>query len=52
MQKLGKRTRTTETRTTSRIQEIEERISHRGDSIEEIDTSVKENANKILIKIF
>ena len=50
MENLGKPTRTTETSITNRIQEIEERISGAEDSIEEIDSLVKENtkSNKFL----
>ena len=43
MENLGKRTGTTETSITNRIQEIEERISGDEDTIEEIDSLVKEN---------
>ena len=43
MENLGKRTGTAEVSITNRIQEMEERISGIEDTIEEIDTSVKEN---------
>ena len=42
MENLGKQTGTTKTSITNRIQEIEERISGTEDTIEEIDTLVKE----------
>jgi uncharacterized coiled-coil protein SlyX len=45
MENLGKRTGTTDTRITNRIQEIEKRISNVCDTIKEINTSVKENVN-------
>jgi methyl-accepting chemotaxis protein len=45
MENLGKRLGITEVGTTNRIQEIEERISGVEDTIEEIDTTVKENSN-------
>ena len=50
MENLGKWIGTTETNITNRIQEIEERISGTEDSIEEIDSLVKENtkSNKFL----
>ena len=50
MENLGKRTGTTETSITNRIQEIEERISGIEDTIEEIDSLIKENikSNKFL----
>ena len=50
MENLGKWTGTTETSITNRIQEIEERISGTEDSIEEIDSLIKENSksNKFL----
>ena len=50
MEKLGKWTGTTETSITNRIQEIEERISDTEDTIEEIDSLIKENSksNKLL----
>jgi predicted nucleic acid-binding Zn-ribbon protein len=44
MGNLGKSTGTTDTRINNRIQEIEERISGAEDTIENIDTTVKENA--------
>jgi predicted RNase H-like nuclease (RuvC/YqgF family) len=47
MENLGKRTGTTDTNITKRIQEMEERISGVKNTIEEIDTSVKENEKKI-----
>ena len=43
MENLSKRTGTTDTSITNRIQEMEERIAGLEDRIEEIDTSVKEN---------
>ena len=43
MKNLGKRTGTTDRSITNRIQEIKERPSCVEDTIEEIDTSVKEN---------
>jgi BMFP domain-containing protein YqiC len=43
VEKLGKRTRTTNASITNRIQELEERISGMRETIEEIDTSIKEN---------
>lgn len=46
---LGKRTGTTGTSITSKVQEVEERIPRTEDIIEETDTSVKENAKS---KIF
>jgi hypothetical protein len=42
---LGKRKGTTDASITNIIQETEERISGGEDTIEEIDTSVKENVN-------
>ena len=50
MENLGKWTGTTETSITNRIQEIEERISGTEDTIEEIDSFIKENikSNKLL----
>ena len=42
--KLGKRSGVINTSITNRIQETEERISGAGDTIENIDTTVKENA--------
>ena len=49
---LGKRSGTIDASITNRIQEIEERISGAEDTIESIDTTVKENAKckKILIQ--
>ena len=44
MVNLGKRIGRTNVNTTSKIQEMEERISGVEDIIEEIDTSVKEKA--------
>ena len=43
MKNLGKRTRTTETSITNRIQEKEERLSDAEDTIEEIHSLIKEN---------
>ena len=43
MENLGKRTETTESSITNRIQEIEERISDSEDTIEKINALVKEN---------
>jgi regulator of replication initiation timing len=43
MDNLEKRSRATDARITNRIQEIEERISDIKDTIENTDTSVKEN---------
>ena len=43
MENLGKRTETTESSITNRIQEIEERISESEDTIEKINTLIKEN---------
>jgi hypothetical protein len=40
----GKRTRTTDENITNRIQEVEQRISGIEDTIEEIDTLIRENA--------
>ena len=50
MENLGKWTKTTETSITNRLQEIEERISGVEETIEEIDSLVKENtkSNKFL----
>ena len=45
MENLGKRTGITEV-ITNRIQEIEERISGGEDTVEEIDTTVKENSKR------
>jgi len=44
MEKLGKRSRITNVSITKRIQEIEERFSSVEDTVEEIDTTVKENS--------
>ena len=44
MENLGKLTETTETSISNRIQEIGERISGAADSIEEIDSLIKENS--------
>ena len=44
IENLGKRTGTTETSTTNRIQEIKERISDTEDTIEKINTLIKENS--------
>jgi hypothetical protein len=43
IENLGKRTGTTDASITSRIQEMEDRISGAEDMIKEIDASVKEN---------
>ena len=43
MKNLGKRTGTTDINITNRIQEMEERISGAEVTIEDIDTTVKEN---------
>jgi chromosome segregation ATPase len=43
MENLGKRTGVTDANITNRIQEIEERISVAENTIEDIDTTVKEN---------
>ena len=50
MENLGKRTGTTETSITNRIQEIEERISDTEDTIEEINSLIEKhnNSNKFL----
>ena len=50
MENLGKLTGTTETSITNRIQEIEKRISDTEDTIEEINSLIKENnkSNKFL----
>jgi uncharacterized coiled-coil protein SlyX len=50
---LGKRSGITDVSITNRIQEIEERISGVEDTIEEIDTAVKENSKhkKLLTQI-
>jgi len=45
LENLGKRTGTTDTSIINRIQEIEERILGIEDTIEEFNTSVKENIN-------
>ena len=45
IENLGKRSGTIDLSITNRIQEIEERISGTEDSIENIDTTVKENQN-------
>ena len=44
MENLGKRTETSETSITNRIQEIEERISDSEDTIEKLNTLTKENS--------
>ncbi len=44
MENLGKRTGTTETSTNNRLQEIEERMSDTEDTIEKINTLIKENS--------
>ena len=44
MENLGKRTETTESSITNRIQEIEERISESEDTIEKINAQIKENS--------
>jgi hypothetical protein len=44
MGNLGKRSSMTDVSITNRIQEIEERISGVEDSLEEIDTTAKENS--------
>ncbi|KAK7798399.1 hypothetical protein U0070_012428 [Myodes glareolus] len=44
MENLGKRTETTESSITNRIQEIEERISDSEDTIEKINALIKENS--------
>jgi restriction endonuclease len=43
IENLGKRTGTTDTNITNRVQEMEERLSGVEDMIEEIDTPAKEN---------
>ena len=48
MENLGKRTETTDASITNRIQEMEEKMSDLEYTIEEIDTSVKENAKKLI----
>jgi predicted nucleic acid-binding Zn-ribbon protein len=45
IENLGKRSGVIDASITNRIQEIEERISGAEDSIENINTTVKENAN-------
>jgi uncharacterized coiled-coil protein SlyX len=45
MENLGNRSEVTDASVTNRIQEIEERISGIEDTIEDIDTPVKENTN-------
>ena len=51
MENLGKRPGVTDASVTNRIQEIEEKITGKEDSIENIDTTIKENtkSKKILI---
>jgi hypothetical protein len=50
MENLGKRSEITDVSITNRIQEVEERISGVVDTVEEIDTNVKENSkHKILL---
>jgi methyl-accepting chemotaxis protein len=44
MENLGKRSGITDVSITSRIQEIEERISSVEDMVEKVDTTVKENS--------
>ena len=44
MENLGKRTGTTDTSITNKIQEIEEELSGIEDTIEEMDASIKQNA--------
>ena len=44
MENLGKKSRITDVSITNRIQEIEDRILGIEDTIEDIDTSVKENS--------
>ena len=44
MENLGKRTETSETSITNRIQEIEERISDSEDTIEKLNVLTKENS--------
>jgi methyl-accepting chemotaxis protein len=44
LENVGKRSGSTDVRITNRTQEIEERISGVDDTIEEIDTTVKENS--------
>jgi archaellum component FlaC len=53
MENLGKRSRITDVSITNRIQEIEERMSGVEDTLEEIDTTVKENSKyrKLLSQI-
>jgi hypothetical protein len=45
MENLGKRSGITDVSITNRVQKIEERILSAEDTIEEIDTTVKENSN-------
>ena len=45
MENLGKRSRNTDVSISNRIQQVEERISGVGDTIEEINTTVKEMQN-------
>ena len=45
LENLGKRSGVIDASITNRIQEIEERISGAEDTIENIDTTVKENTN-------
>ena len=45
MENLGKRTGTTKTSITNRIQEIEERISDTEDTTEEINSLIKNKTN-------
>jgi hypothetical protein len=54
IENLGKKSRVIHASITNRIQDIEERISGTEDAIENIDTTVKENANckKILNQNF
>jgi uncharacterized coiled-coil protein SlyX len=44
IENLGKRTQITDTNIINRIEEMEERISSIENTIEEVDTLVKENA--------
>ena len=52
IENLGKKSGAIDASITNRIQEIEERISGAGDTIENIDTTIKENATykEILIQ--
>jgi hypothetical protein len=43
MEILGKKSETIEASISNRIEEMEERISGAGDSIENMDTTIKEN---------